>query len=54
MQENINPYTPGPVKEWKMTPEELSAYVEKHPIIYRENLKPSPAFTMEKWKNEPY
>lgn len=54
MQENNNnPYVPGPVKEWKMTPEELAAYVEKHPIIYREELKPSPAFTMSGWEN-PY
>ncbi|MDM5217289.1 hypothetical protein [Bacillus velezensis] len=54
MQENNNnPYVPGPVKEWKMTPEELATYVEKHPIIYREELKPSPAFTMSGWEN-PY
>ncbi|MDV2631251.1 hypothetical protein, partial [Bacillus velezensis] len=46
MQEKIDPYKPGPVKEWKMTPEQLAAYVEKHPIIYREELKPSAGVTM--------
>ncbi|QQD82657.1 hypothetical protein JD965_03300 [Bacillus siamensis] len=47
MQENNNnPYVLGPVKEWKMTLEELAAYVEKHPIIYREELKPSVGLTM--------
>ncbi|MEM1497306.1 hypothetical protein SHY81_15600 [Bacillus velezensis] len=46
MQEKIDPYKPGPVKKWKMTPEQLAAYVEKHPIIYREELKPSASVTM--------
>nr|WGD72756.1 hypothetical protein P5668_11880 [Bacillus subtilis] len=45
-QQSINPYKPGPVEEWKMTPEQLAEYVKKHPIVYREDLKPSPAFTM--------
>ncbi|MGT4652630.1 hypothetical protein [Bacillus cereus] len=39
-----NPYAPGPVKVWKMTKKALEAYIEKHPIIYREELKPSPTF----------
>ncbi|WP_223152027.1 hypothetical protein [Bacillus sp. 2211] len=46
MQEEINRYKPGPVKKWKMTPEQLAAYIEKHPIIYREELKPSAGVTM--------
>nr|MDH3092715.1 hypothetical protein [Bacillus velezensis] len=47
MQENNNnPYVSEPVKKWKMTPEELARYVEKHPIIYREELKPSAGVTM--------
>ncbi|WP_167348376.1 hypothetical protein [Bacillus nakamurai] len=46
MQEKINHYKPGPVKKWKMTLEQLAAYIEKHPIIYREELKPSAGVTM--------
>lgn len=53
-KENNNPYKPGPVHKWQMTPEELAEYVKKHPIVYREHLKPSPAFTMEKWQPEQY
>ncbi|BBP87447.1 hypothetical protein BsIDN1_10650 [Bacillus safensis] len=34
-----NPYAAGPVIEWKMTKEELEAYLAKHPIVYREELK---------------
>ncbi|MDO3660130.1 hypothetical protein [Bacillus sp. C28GYM-DRY-1] len=45
--QSINPYKPGPVEEWEMTPEQLAEYVKKHPIVYREELKPSPAFTIE-------
>ncbi|WP_187290713.1 hypothetical protein [Bacillus subtilis] len=53
-QQTINPYKPGPVEEWKMTPEQLAEYVKKHPIVYREDLKPSPAFTMAGWKPDHY
>lgn len=53
-EENNNLYKSGPVHEWKMTPEQLAEYVKKHPIIYQEHLKPSPAFTMEKWQTEHY
>lgn len=53
-KENNNPYKPGPVHKWQMTPDELAEYVKKHPIVYREHLKPSPAFTMEKWQPEQY
>ncbi|MED1677584.1 hypothetical protein P4V04_13255 [Bacillus subtilis] len=49
-QQSINPYKPGPVEERKMTLEQLAEYVKKHPIVYREDLKPSPAFTMAGWK----
>lgn len=44
-----NPYAAGPVIEWKMTKEELEAYLAKHPIVYREELKPSPSYQMDKW-----
>lgn len=44
-----NPYAAGLVIEWKMTKEELEAYLAKHPIVYREELKPSPTFQMDKW-----
>lgn len=47
-----NPYAHGPVKVWKMTKEELEAYIEKHPIIYREELKPSPTFRTGNWGAE--
>lgn len=47
-----NPYAPGPVKVWKMNKEELEAYIEKHPIIYREELKPSPTFRTGNWGAE--
>ncbi|CAI7725832.1 MULTISPECIES: hypothetical protein [Bacillus] len=43
-----NPYTAGPDVTWKMTKEELEAYLAKHPIVYREELKPSPTFQMDK------
>ncbi|MCY9348308.1 hypothetical protein MOF19_16415 [Bacillus spizizenii] len=41
-------------EEWKMTPEQLAEYVKKHPIVYREDLKPSPTFTMAGWKPDHY
>lgn len=44
-----NPYATGPVVTWKMTKEELEAYLAIHPIVYREELKPSPTFQMDKW-----
>ncbi|QWS49870.1 hypothetical protein JNUCC24_15525 [Bacillus sp. JNUCC-24] len=47
-----NPCAHGPVKVWKMTKEELEAYIEKHPIIYREELKPSPTFRTGNWGAE--
>ncbi|MCY8103391.1 hypothetical protein [Bacillus mojavensis] len=53
-QQSINPYKPGPVEEWKMTPEQLAEYVKKHPIVYREELKPSSAFTMDRWRMDQY
>lgn len=40
-----NPYAAGPVIEWKMTKEELEAYLAKHPIVYREELKPDIQFS---------
>ncbi|MFB8734282.1 hypothetical protein ACEQPO_11060 [Bacillus sp. SL00103] len=32
-----------------MTKEELEEYMKKHPIIYREELKPSPTFRTGNW-----
>ncbi|NPC91201.1 hypothetical protein HOO54_02760 [Bacillus sp. WMMC1349] len=49
MSSSRNWRLPGEVKVWRMTERERQAYIKKHPIIFREDLKPSPAFTMEKW-----
>ncbi|MEH7651991.1 hypothetical protein [Bacillus safensis] len=42
-KENVRKH--GPVVTWKMTKEELEAYLAKHPIVYREELKPDIQFS---------
>ncbi|WP_435246710.1 hypothetical protein [Streptomyces sp. NRRL F-5630] len=37
-KENVRKH--GPVVTWKMTEEERQAYINQHPIVYREELKP--------------